>query len=226
MGSWIKKNIFVITFFCFGFLFTYYNFAQHKNLAFYLKLFIVPSLIISYLVDNQTNNSPLFILILFFAFLGDLLFNLETQLAHILGMGSYLCFVLLLMIVVSKEAKEIVLSTFLRYLMPFLFLFILIVYFFFDYDNVLSFIYLIAGAIIAVFCTFSFYYYLKDRNKKSLYYFIGCMCFILTGFTKMYNSFYEYYSLTKVINNLSYIFALYLFYRAVTTKINVEIESN
>lgn len=215
--------LFEVLFFCVGLSFTYFNSQENDSLTFYLKPFITITLLSTYLLSVRRNYNVFFILILLFAFLGDVLFNLKSQMAHILGMGSFLCFVLLLMIVVSREAKEIVLSAFLRYLMPFLFVFILIVYFFFDYDNALSSIYLITGAIVAVFCAFSFYYYLKDRNKKSLYYFIGCMCFIVTGFTKMYNSFYGYYSLTKVLNNLSYVFALYLFYRAITTKISVDV---
>lgn len=197
---------------------------QHKNLAFYLKPFIASILIVSYLFSVHTKRDPFFIAILLFAFLGDVLLNFESQTTHILGLGSFLAFVLLLMIVIAKQAKEIVLNRLLLNSIPFLVIFFLILYFFFDYSNTLVSIYLVTGSIISLLCTFSFYYYLKDRNKKSLYYFLGCLCFILVGFTKMYNRFYGYTDFMKVINNLSYIFSLYFIYHAAISKTKADVK--
>lgn len=207
--------LFEVLFFCVGFSFTYFNSQENDSLTFYLKPLITLTLLTAYLINTTKKYNSFFTFMLVFAFLGDLFFNLKTHTSHILGLGSFLSFVLLLILLISKEAKEIVLNTFLQYLIPFLVVFFLIVYFFFDNENILSIIYLIIGVVIALLCAFSFYYYLKDRSTKSLYYFLGCMCFIITSFTKMYNSFYGYYNLTKILNNLSYVIALYFLYKGV-----------
>lgn len=215
----IKNTAFLVLFFLVGLLFTYFNYKGDKEIAFYCKPFITLALVVSYLLHSGTvKQKMIFVGILIAAFTGDVLFNFETQITHILGMGSFLVFLLLLMVLISREAKEIILSTLLRYSLPFLVVFFLILYFFFDYENTLSSIYIITGAMVSMLCSFSFYYYLKDRNLKSLYYFLGSLCFILTGFTKMYNKFYGYYDVTRVLNNLSYIFSLYFFYSATITQ--------
>lgn len=224
MIEWLKKNIFVLIFFCVGFLFVYYNNTQNKALAFYLKPFIAPTLIVSYLLNVHKKRNLFFIAILFFAFLGDVLFNLETQTTHILAMGSFLTFVLLLMIVISKDAKEITLNKLLLYAIPFLALLFPMLYFFIDYNHAMSSIYFITASMVAVLCAFSFYYYLKVRSMKSYYYFLGCMCFIIVGFTKMYNLFYGHYNLISVINNVSYIFSLCFFYNGAISKKTADIK--
>lgn len=213
----VKKNFFLLVFFITGISYAYFNYIENSNVAFYLKPLIVLSLLVQYYTAKKSKYNIFFIIALFFALSGDIFFNYNSEITHIIAMASFLMFLLFLMIVITYAAKEIKFNGLLLTSVPFLIILIVVSYFFIDFKNIMSGIYLVLALVIAVLCSFSFYFHLKERNKKSRYYFIGCLLFILTGFARMMNEFYGLSNPTKLLNNTTYIFSLFFFYLGSTT---------
>lgn len=213
----IRKNIFLALFFVVSITYIYFNYKQNNTVTFYLKPFIVITLLLQYFNAKAKKYNLFFIAALLFALSGDIFFNFNTEITHIIAMASFLMFLLFLTIVITHAAKEIRLNNLLLTSVPFLIIFVIISYFFFDFKNVMSGIYLVLAIVISILCSFSFYFYLKERSKKSLYYFIGCLLFIATGFTRMINQFYGMSDGAKLINNITYLFSLFFFYLASIT---------
>lgn len=213
----LRKNFFLAIFFTVGLCYAYFNYHDNTSVTFYLKPLVILSLLLQYFAVKTKKYNVFFISAFVFALIGDILFNFNNKSIQVLALGSFLLFLLFILIVISHSAKELKLNNLLLASVPFLIVLIFILNYFFDFDNAMSGIYFILGIVVAILCSFSFYFYLKQRDKKSLYYFIGCLLFIVTSFTRMMNEFYGFTTIMKLVNNTTYMLSLFYLYLGAIT---------
>lgn len=213
----LKENIFLFLFFVFAFSYGYSLIVVNNGLIYVLKPFIVPSLVLHYVINVEEKNN-FYIIALFFAFLGDLFFSIPTEDGFLIAMSSFVIFNLFIMIIVSESAGEIKISNLFLSMMPFLILLFIIINYLFSKLGAKSILLTIYGVILVFLCTFSLYYYIKTRSKMALYFLLGSLLFVLAGVSKGLKEFDVDTSFLKIMNNVSYTFSLYFYYRAMTAK--------
>jgi len=130
-----------------------------------------------YYTVASNNNSKLFLLALFSAFSGDLLFF--NNVSFILGLAFFLVFILLNMLILSKKIGEINIANFFISIIPFLLILVIVLGLFFTDVGLLKLLFLIYGLTLGLYASFSLYFYLKKKSKVALINFIGILFFIL-----------------------------------------------
>lgn len=188
-----------------------------KPYQYFLKPFIVPSLLIHYLINSEKKNAY-YITALFFALLGDLLFNIVTPNAFVYALGSFLIFNLFIMIIVTEQAGEIRLNLLLLNMTPFLLLFFIINYFLMENVGAMIVLLSIYGIMLVLLCTFCLYYLIRTKSKIALYFFLGSMFFVAAGLTKVLKDYFGVTAELRAMNNISYTLSLFFYYRAMVSK--------
>lgn len=211
------KNVFLLLFFLFAFGYGYSLVVDIESFEYFLKPFIVSSLLIHYLI-NSKERKMFFIAALFFALLGDLLFNIVTPNTFVYAMGSFLIFNLFIMMIVTEEAGEIRLSHFLLNVTPFLLLFFIIIYFLMENVGVMAILMGVYGIVLVVLCSFSLYYLIRTKSKIAIYFFLGSILFVIAGLTKVLKDYFGVTDQLRIFNTLSYTFSLFCYYKAVVAK--------
>lgn len=211
------KNIFLLLFFVFAFGYGYSLVLGYEPYKYFLKPFIVPSLLILYLI-NSKEKSIFFIVALFFALLGDLLFSVATRNSFVYAMGSFLIFNLFIMMIVTEEAGEIRLNHLLLNMTPFLLLFFIIIYFLIENVGAMIILMSIYGVVLVVLCSFCLYYLIRTKSKIALYFFLGSMFFVSAGLTKVLKDYFGITAELRIMNNISYTFSLFFYYKAMITE--------
>lgn len=178
---------------------------------------MVSFLLLQY-VFNSKEKSSFFITALFFALLGDLLFNIVTPNASVYAMGSFLIFNLFMMILVTEKAGEIKLNLLLLYTTPFMLIFFIVINFLLKNVGVMIIIMSIYGIMLVLLCSFCLYYLVKTKSEMALYFFLGSLLFVLAGLTKVLKDYYGITVTLRIINNLVYTFSLYFYYKAMVVK--------
>lgn len=213
----LRKHILLILFFAFAFGYGYSLLTNQDAFIYLLKPFIVPSLILHYIAKANTVNI-FFIIALFFAFTGDLLFNIVMDDAFLLAMSSFVMFNFFIMIIVAERAGEIKINNFLISIMPFLLILFIVINYAFNAQGTMSLLLTIYGGIIAILSAFCLYFYLKTKGTMALYFLIGSLFFIVAGISKGLKEFDVNTFFLKVLNNISYTFSLYFYYKAMMSK--------
>jgi len=141
-----------------------------------LLIFIYYALLGFYYVVSSNKNNKIFLLALFAAFCGDLLFF--NSVAFILGLALFLFFILMNILILTKKIGKIKIATFFISIIPFLLILIIVLALFFSNVGLLKLLFLIYGSTLGLYASFGLYFYLKAKNKVALINLIGILFFI------------------------------------------------
>jgi len=177
-----KKNILLISFILISIIygFVYVNDSRMNeytsNSLISLLIFIYYFLLGAYYIVGSKKKNTLFLLALFSAFLGDLLFF--NNVSFILGLVFFLFFILMNMLILTKKIGEIKIATFFISIIPFLLILIIVLSLFFTNVGMLKLLFLIYGSALGLYASFSLYFYLKAKSNVALINLIGILFFI------------------------------------------------
>lgn len=207
------KNIFLLLFFFFAFGYCYSLVKDLVAYQYFLKPFMVSSLLIQYVLVSKEKNS-FFIAALFFALLGDLFFNVETPSFFVYAMGCFLIFNSFMMILVAESAGEIRISNLFLYTAPFfLILFIAINFLTKNVGSILVLM-TVYGIMLMLLCALCLYFLVKTKSKTAIFFFLGSLSSTLASFTKVLKDYFGITIFLLVVTSLSYIFSLFFYYKA------------
>lgn len=213
----LKENIFLVIFFIVSLWYGFSNITGDVGSQYFLKPFMVSSILIHYLIKAKKINN-FFITALFFALLGDLFFNIVTEQGFIYGLASFLVFNLFMMIIVTEKAGEIRISNLFLSMIPFLLLLFIMVYYIFPDSGELKILLTIYSTTLVFLCTFSLYYYIKTKSVVSQYFLLGCSFFVLAGIAKLVKDYIGVTISMEIMNNVCYMLSLYFYYKALIAK--------
>jgi len=178
-----KKNIILISFILISitYSFVYINdsLIEEYLSSTFMSIFIILyyTLLGFYYAVASNNTSKLFLIALFSALTGGLLFF--NNVSFILGLAFFHVFILLNMIILSKKIGEINIANFFISIIPFLLILIIVLGSFFTDVGLLKLLFLIYGLTVGLYASFSLYFYLKKKSKVALINFIGILFFII-----------------------------------------------
>lgn len=214
----IKKYFFLLLFFIIAFVYGYFNIVSNEDGLFIAKFFLVPSLLVHYLVTSEKKN-VIYILALIFASIGDLLLGNIYLTNEVIGVGCFICFNLLMIVIISERIGVIKGNKLILAFVPLLFIVLSIIYFLFDaYVGGIRTLLIIYYIIFAMLCSFSLYYYICRKTKDSLFFFLAAVLFFLSNITKGFEVFRSADVLMKISNISFYVLAHYLFYKTIDNK--------
>lgn len=211
----VKKYFFLILFFIAALVYGYFNIMNNQAWLYKVKFFLVPSLLVHYLLTSKKKNTA-YILALIFASVGDLMLSGVALTNEIIGVGCFICFNLLMIIIVSEKIGVVKGDKFLLAFVPLLIIIISVVYFLFNnYVGKIKTVIIIYFVIMALLTSFSLYYYLCRKTGESLLFFLAVLLLFLSNITKGYESFRTAGVVLKIINITFYALAHYLFYKSI-----------
>lgn len=214
----IKNNIFLLLFFLVSVAYTYGVVNNLNSIIYLFKPFIVLSLAIYY-VSNAYKINKTFLVALVFALLGDVCFNILTEQFFILAMSSFMVFNLLLLTIAANKAGIIRFKFVLMFTVPFILIFGYLLKNYLNDVGVISLLILIFGLIVILLGAFSSYAYFKNKNRATLFLFLGALAFAITSISKGLKqfTFIDDYDV-KLINTSCYVISLFLFCQAMIVK--------
>lgn len=183
------------------------------------KPLILLSLIGLYAVSVLERNK-VYLLALFFSFLGDVFLMFEGELLFLVGLISFLIAHLFFIKIVVKKLQKPTISTILFSITPFLILFLLLIFLLKPYLNELLIPVIIYGITISIFGIVSMLDYLSTKSRKSLLMFIGSLIFISSDALLAINKFYSANAIFEVLVMTTYIVAQYFIYRSMVLESN------
>jgi len=139
-------------------------------------IFVYYALLGFYYVVSSNNNNKIFLMALFAAFCGDLMFF--NNISFILGLALFFFFILMNMLILTKKIGEIKIDTFFISIIPFLLILIMVLGLFFTDVGLLKLLFLIYGSTLGLYASFSLYFYLKKKSKEAFINLIGILFFI------------------------------------------------
>lgn len=177
-----KKNILLISFILisisYGFVYVNDSIIKEyfSNTVMSLLIFVYYALLGFYYVVGSNRCNKIFLLALFAAFCGDLMFF--NNVSFILGLALFLFFILMNMLILTKKIGEIKIATFFISIIPFLLILIIVLSLFFTNVGILKLLFLIYGSTLGLYASFSLYFYLKAKSKAAIINLIGILFFI------------------------------------------------
>jgi drug/metabolite transporter (DMT)-like permease len=177
-----KKNVLLISFILVSitYAFVYVNDSIQKeyfsNTVMSLLIFVYYALLGFYYIVGSKRNNKIFLVALFAALCGDLLFL--NNVSFILGLALFFFFILMNMLILTKKIGEIKIDTFFISIIPFLLILIMVLSLFFSNVGLLKLLFLIYGSTLGLYASFSLYFYLKDKSNLALINLIGILFFI------------------------------------------------
>ena len=178
-----KSTILLLAFIVISLIYGY-GYTYETQLIQYLPIWLMSFLAVVYYVVlafyyifSADKVNKLFLLALFFALSGDLLFFNKANFA--IGLGAFVFFILLNMLIVSKKIGEIKIATFFITIIPFLLILMLVLSIFFSEVGMIKLLFLTYGCILGLYASFSLYYYVKKKHFISLLNLVGVLCLIV-----------------------------------------------
>lgn len=210
--NFIKQHIFLILFFLVSILYGYglvYNVISYIYLY---KPFVIIFLILYYFSKSKKYNL-LFLIGLGFAFVGDLFYNLNTFDTNLIAMSCFLVFNLVLTIIAAERAGVIKTTKLLLSMLPFIFIFVYVVYKFFSNAGDMMLLIGVYGFIVVLLCSFSLNTLVKRRDVSSLLFFLAALLFVVSsvceGLEHFSNPHITFF--IDLLNITSYILSLFFF---------------
>ncbi len=204
-----NKTLLLTSFLIVSLAYTYAHIADLKWLMYWSKPFLMPILGLYY-VSIAKKIDYRYIVALCFAFIGDLLFLSEKEFLFVLGMSSFLIFVLMNMIIISKKAGEIKLDIFYLAILPFILISIAVISVFFGDVGLMKLLFIIYGSVLGLYGAFSLYWYLKERSKWVLLNLLGSLLFFAAAIAKGLKEVEGPNDSYKILNMTFYILAMIL----------------
>ena len=203
-----------------GFLFLLFATLDIVGIAFKIptlvlvsKPFILLSLLYLYSVSVAKLNKW-YVFALAFSFLGDVLLMFKGEIYFITGLISFLmAHVFFIKIVLNRIQKPNLLKV-LTSLIPFVGLFLLLIFIIKDSVGALLLPVIIYGLTISAFGTVSLIEYRSSLSKKSLFMLLGAVVFITSDSLLAINKFHLQAHLFDISIMITYVLAQYLIYRS------------
>lgn len=215
----IKKYFFLFLFFVASIAFGYASIYNKLQIVYITKFFLVPSIAIHYILNTKKFN-VFYITALVFALIGDLLFSETSDFLIIMGMGSFIIFNLLIIVVVFEtfglvDSKKI--TSIAKYA-----ILIFGVFIFFLFRNIGGQLIILSMyfAVLAVLFSFCLYYYLKYKTIVSLYFFMGVVVFFFANISKGLIQYEAAKGILIIVNIVCYALSHYLYCTAILLKEN------
>ncbi len=205
----ILKPLLIISFLSVSVLYTYANVHDIELLKYVSKPFLIPLLGSYYLSIAKVVDSK-FLIALFFAFCGDLLFLSQKEPLFILGMSCFLIFMLLNMIIIANRIGEIKLAIFYLTLLPFILICITVISIYFGDVGLMKLLFIIYAGVLGLYGAFALYWYLKEKKKWPLLNLIGVLFFFLATIGKGLKTIEGPKDIYKIVNMTFYVVSLLL----------------
>lgn len=211
----LKEYFFLLLFFVAAILYGYFNVINDSEDTQFVKWFLVPSLLVHYLLNAKKKNW-VYVLALVFASCGDLALDRGEIITEVLGVGFFIGFNLLMIVIISEKIGVIKENKFLQAFVPLLLIIISIIFFLFDdYVGEIRAVIMIYFIILALLSSFSLYYHLCRKTKESLFFFLAVVLFFLNNISKGYESFRTAGVFIKIMNISLYVISHYLYLKSI-----------
>lgn len=214
----LKEYLFLLLFFVAAVLYGFYNVNNDFDKVQFVKWFLVPSLLVHYLINSEKKNI-IYITALVFSSVGDLVLNNQDETIQIVAVGCFLIFNLLIIVLVSIRIGVIKGRKLISTFVPLLIVFVSLTYFLFaDYMKEKMPLITLYFMVLALLCSFSFYFLINKKTKQGVFFFIAAISFFLCNILKGFENYKQAGVLMKVLNISFYSLSHYLYYKAITSK--------
>ncbi len=184
--------------------------TDNHNLQIVFKPLLMIVLGIHYRL-SVTRVNKLFVLALYFAFIGDVFLLFDNNLPYFLGgIASFLVMHLFYIAIFSTFLQEKSLSVFAKGIVPFLCYFSLILLLIFNQLNELLIPVLVYGGVISLFGTVSLVNYVQKQSTDNLWLLIGAVLFIISDSLIAINRFYFPHLVFEVLVIVLYAVSQYM----------------
>lgn len=174
------------------------------------KPLIIPALMACYMAASKS-RSILYLIALFFSFVGDVLLMDKNNL-FIYGIASFLLTQLLYVLIISKKLRKTDGRTLLTGMIPFLIFFLTLMSVLKPGLGEFLIPVVVYGLAISVFGVASFLNYLQHKDKPAIHLLTGALLFIASDSMIALNKFYAEKSFYGPAIMITYILAQFLIY--------------
>jgi len=182
-------------------------------LIYIFKPLIIIALLFLY-VFSLTKRLKWYVIALEFSFFGDVLLMFSGKLFFMAGLISFLmAHILFIKIVINRIQKTSILKGVIASI-PFLIIFIGLIYFLKNSLNELWIPVIIYGITISTFGAVSLLDYLQSKTLKSIWMLVGAVVFICSDSLLAIHKFYSPNSVFEVLIMVTYIVAQYLIFKS------------
>ena len=178
-----KENILLILLFIAALVYAYGFATQNKMLIYFSKPLIAPTAGLFY-ISITPKIHWLFVISLFFTFLGNVLMINPTEGRFVLGMGSTLLFIVLNMLIIAEEIGEMNTTKFFKITLIMVAALTAVQYFLFTNAGQITLLFHVFGGILAIYASFAIYLYLDKKDNASLFNLIGTSLFIMAAIAR------------------------------------------
>ena len=172
-------KLLTVLFFLIGGLDLFARIIYSESLRLISKPLIVPTLALVYIASVKKVNK-IYLIALFFAFLGDVLLLNKVGVNFLLGLSSFLIVLGIYVFILTKHINSYKPKGVLIASLPYLITFISVMLIVKPHLGELFFPVLMYALMITVFGSLSFYNYLEKRNNTSLLMFLGAFLFMVS----------------------------------------------
>ena len=208
-----RENILLIILVIVSLVYAYAYTQGSITLMYFSKPLIAPTALLFYLSKAQKVDK-LFILALFFAFLGNVLLIGPDDNFFVLGMSSNLIFILINMLIVTGKITDIDMFKFFKIAIPMILILIAVLYYMFAESRDITLLFYVFGGILALYASFSIYLYNEKKDQASLLNLIGVVLFLLSAIARGFDHINKTKTIYRIINIILYTSSLYFITRA------------
>ena len=189
------------------------------DLIFIFKPFILLSLLFLYSSSVLVRNKW-YVIALIFSFFGDVFLLYSGQSLFIMGLVSFLLAHFIFISIVLKRIQKTSFLKIISSVIPFLVVFILLIFGLKESLNEMLLPVIIYGLTISTFGIVSLVDFQNRKSQKSLFMLLGAIVFMTSDSVLAINKFYNASHLFEIIIMVTYIIAQYLILRSMVLKEN------
>ena len=189
------------------------------DLIFIFKPFILLSLLFLYSSSVLVRNKW-YVIALIFSFFGDVFLLYSGQSLFIMGLVSFLLAHFIFISIVLKRIQKTSFLKIISSVIPFLVVFILLIFGLKESLNEMLLPVIIYGLTISTFGIVSLVDFQNRKSQKSLFMVLGAMVFMISDSVLAINKFYNASHLFEIIIMSTYIAAQYLIFRSMVLEEN------
>lgn len=197
----------------------------NQLMRFIFKPMILLTLMLYYSLIIEPENK-LYLAVLFFSFLGDVLLLFDSKLNFILGLVSFLLAHILLIKIILNVLKKSSIGQKVTAIIPFSIIFFGLVFLLKDNLGQLLIPVIAYASVICIFGILAFLNYLTEKTIPNLLLLGGATFFILSDSTLAINKFYQSESYFPVFIMITYVLAQYLICKFMISEGKKEVLSN
>lgn len=209
-----KKNISLALYFVVSCAYVFFRVHDSRQLMYIFKTLVVVMLTVTYLV-SITKISRLYVLILVFQLIGDLIFVKEDIDSFMLGIGFFFIINILLSLMVSEKIGVINPKDIFKIFIPVLIGILSVVYVIFASVGFIKVLVLTFTLTVAILLSVAVKYYLVSKKASSVWMLVGVItmiaCYIFAGAIRLISP----HILFSVLEASAYCFSIFCYCRFV-----------